>query len=81
MKLEISRGFIKVLVGSRSVTIQGEMFFPGDAKIGFLLYKESLKYWDDPYASEVVSEDRVADIINFIGSEFLSGGHTLEIEP
>ena len=43
MIIRINRGSIMVSLHEKTITIAGEMFFPPNDKIGFLLYSASLK--------------------------------------
>lgn len=45
MILDVSRGHIKVKIIDRVVTVQGEMFFPGNDKLGFVVYSDTIKFW------------------------------------
>ncbi|PDO81962.1 Imm74 family immunity protein [Kosakonia sacchari] len=80
MILEVSRGHILVKIGDRTATVQGEMFFPGNDKIGFVLYKGALRFWDAPNQSQVMTGDDIDMVIADIQADFSKGGHTLEIE-
>lgn len=77
MIIEVSRGHIQVKIGDRTVTVQGEMFFPGNDKIGFVLYKGDLRFWDAPNQNQVMTVDDVDMVIADIQSDFSKGGHTL----
>lgn len=80
MILEVSRGHIQVKVGDRTATAQGEMFFPGNEKMGFVLYKGSLKFWDAPNQNQSMTVDDVKVVVADIQADFSKGGHTLEVE-
>lgn len=80
MILEVSRGHIKVQLGEKVATAQGEMFFPGNDKMGFLLYRGALKFWDAPNQNLHMTIDDVNMVIDDIRADFLKGGHVLEIE-
>lgn len=80
MILEVSRGYIRVKIGGKTATAQGEMFFPGNNKMGFVLYKGSLRFWDAPDQDQHMSIDDVDMVINDIQTDFSKGGHTLEVE-
>ncbi|MHC8335205.1 Imm74 family immunity protein [Pseudomonas sp. LB3P25] len=80
MILEISRGYIQVKIGDRVATAQGEMFFPGNDKIGFVLYRGSLKFWDAPDRNQILTADDINMVIDDIQADFSKGGHTLEVE-
>ncbi|WP_301213684.1 Imm74 family immunity protein [Yersinia sp. 22-579] len=81
MVLEVSRGHIQVKIGDRTVTLQGDMSFPGNDKIGFVLYRGALRFWDTPNQSQVMTVDDVDMIVADIQADFSRGGHTLEVEP
>ncbi|WP_369124957.1 MULTISPECIES: Imm74 family immunity protein [unclassified Pseudomonas] len=80
MILEVSRGHVRVQVGGRVVTVQGEMFFPKNEKMGFVLYRDSIRTWDKPNELDALTADEVNSLIAEIQDEFSRGGHTLEIE-
>lgn len=78
MVIDISRGHIKVKVGEKIATLEGEMFFPGNDKMGFVLYRDSIKRWDNQ--DQTISPTEVEAIINEIQLDFAKGGHILELE-
>ncbi|QVQ28274.1 Imm74 family immunity protein [Achromobacter deleyi] len=80
MILEVSRGHIQVKIGDRTATVQGEMFFPGNDKIGFVLWRESLKFWNAPNKNQIMTSHGVDLVIADIQADFSKGGHTLEVE-
>lgn len=80
MVIEVTRGHIKVKIGERTATLQGEMFFPGNDKVGFVLYTNSIKSWDSPNQDESITPAEGQTIIADIQNDFARGGHTLEIE-
>ena len=80
MILEVSRGHIQVKIGDRTATAQGEMFFPGNDKMGFVLYRGSLKFWNAPNQNQIMTVDDVNMVVADIQADFSKGGHTLEVE-
>jgi hypothetical protein len=80
MILDISRGCIKVKMLNRTATIQGEMFFPGNDKLGFVIYSNTIKYWDPPDQNTQISLTEKQLILDDIRKNFSEGGHTLDIE-
>ncbi|WP_415765242.1 Imm74 family immunity protein [Pseudomonas sp. ZB1P45] len=74
MILEVSRGNIRVKIGGRVATAQGEMFFPGNDKIGFVLYRGSLKFWDAPDQNQIMTVDDVDMVVADIQADFSKGG-------
>ncbi|WP_445178659.1 Imm74 family immunity protein [Pseudomonas sp. McL0111] len=80
MILEVSRGHVQVKIGDRTATVQGEMFFPGNDKIGFLLCRGSLRFWNAPNQNQIMTVADIDIIIADIRADFSQGGHTLEVE-
>ncbi|WP_180727632.1 Imm74 family immunity protein [Paraburkholderia largidicola] len=80
MILDVSRGHIRVKIGNRVVTVQGEMFFPGNDKLGFVVFSDSIKFWDPPDQTSPVLSSEKNLILDDIRADFDRGGHTLEIE-
>lgn len=79
MIFDISRGHIKVKIGEKVAVLQGEMFFPGNEKMGFVLYENLITHWSEPDMQPISSTEK-EEIIEDVKIEFNRGGHTLEIE-
>lgn len=82
MILEVSRGHIQVKIGDRTATAQGEtataqgeMFFPGNDKMGFVLYRRSLKFWNAPNENQIMTVDDVDMVVADIQADFYKGGY------
>ena len=80
MIIDVTRGHIKVQLLGRTATVQGEMFFPGNDKMGFVVYSDTLKFWDEPNRAVMISESEKQLILDDIKADFEKGGHTLEVE-
>ncbi|WP_406868198.1 Imm74 family immunity protein [Paraburkholderia fungorum] len=80
MILDVSRGHIKVKIMNRVATVQGEMFFPGNDKLGFVVYSDTIKFWDAPDQAVAISPTEKQLILDDIKADFASGGHTLDVE-
>ncbi|MGY5810172.1 Imm74 family immunity protein [Rhizobium sp. LEGMi198b] len=80
MILDVSRGHIKVNILDRIATVQGEMFFPGNDKLGFAVFSDTIDFWDPPDQALPISAAEKQAILDDIKAEFAKGGHTLEIE-
>ncbi|QDH58668.1 Imm74 family immunity protein [Pandoraea pnomenusa] len=80
MVVDVSRGHILVKLMDRNVTVHGEMFFPGGDKLGFVIYSDTIKFWDPPNQNMIVTPEEKQMIIDDIRADFMSGGHTLEVE-
>lgn len=79
MILEVSRGYIKVKIAGREITLPGEMFFLPNDKMGFAIFKNEIKSWDSPNNSEMLTNREIEEVIKDIREDFAKGGHTLEI--
>jgi Immunity protein 74 len=79
--INITRGHILIQKGDRIAKAQGEMFFPTEGKMGFVLYADSLGHWEPPHHAQAITADEQAQLIKAIQQDFALGGHALEIEP
>jgi hypothetical protein len=80
MILDVSRGNIKVLLGDRTVSVPGEMFFPENEKMGFAIFAGQIEHWDYPDQDIKLTKQDIADVIDEIRADFDKGGHSLVIE-
>jgi hypothetical protein len=78
---EVSRGHLRVMIDGKAVTVPGEMLFPPDGKLGFVVYVSGIKQWDAPDQGTEMTAEHVAAILTDIRAEFSKGGHLLEVEP
>ncbi|THC40345.1 Imm74 family immunity protein [Massilia sp. Mn16-1_5] len=81
MILNITRGHIWVKLGERTASIPGEMLFPKDGKMGFVVYRDQIDYWEPKEAKESISSSDITAIIDDIQANFRQNGHELQIEP
>lgn len=79
MILDVSKGHIKVKLGEKIAIVLGEMFFPENGKMGFVIYKSMIKFWDFP-EGEIISNHDIEAIINDIKIDFEKGGNVLDVE-
>jgi hypothetical protein len=56
------------------------MFFPGNDKMGFVVYRNSMRFWDVPNQHQIMTSEDIDTVISDIQADFFRGGHTLEIE-
>jgi hypothetical protein len=80
MILDVSRGHIKVKILGRIATVGGEMFFPGNDKLRFVVYSDTINFWDPPDQAVRISPAERQLILDDIKADFAKGGHTLDIE-
>jgi Immunity protein 74 len=80
MILEVTRGHIRVELLQKRVTILGEMFFPENEKLGFVLYSDSIRNWDAPDDGTAVSAADRQALISHIKEEFRKADRILEVD-
>lgn len=79
MILDVSRGHIKVKILDRVATVGGEMFFPGNDKLGFVVYSDTIRFWDPPDQAIPILATEKQLILDDIQADFTKGDHTLEL--
>jgi hypothetical protein len=79
--IDITRDHILIQKGDRIAKAQGEMFFPTEGKVGFVVYADSLRHWEPPHHAQAITADELAQLIKAVQQDFELGGHALEIEP
>lgn len=80
MVIDVTRSHIKVGLFGKTATLEGEMFFPENGKLGFALFKSEVKHWDSPDNATPITEDEFSAIVSDIRADFAKGGHVLELE-
>ncbi|WP_394825178.1 Imm74 family immunity protein [Pendulispora albinea] len=81
--VEVTRGHIRVQVGDRSLTIQGEGHLPAPGSPGYLIYANSIRAWDPPHQSDALDLAQKKDILTGVLRHFDAKGthYTVEGEP
>lgn len=54
--IDVARGHVRVRVGRRAATLQGEAFLPGHGSPDFELLPASFRHWDAPHDTEVLGD-------------------------
>lgn len=81
MKLvDIARGHITIEYGRKTVTIYGEALLRGHGSPDFVVYADSIKWWDAPDDHEQIGDEVKNIILVFLRLTFLEKGMTLEID-
>jgi len=80
MVIDVNRSHIKVGLFGKTATLPGEMFFPPNGKLGFVLFKSQAKFWDAPDNASPITEEDWFAIVSDIRTDFAKGEHTLDIE-
>jgi hypothetical protein len=80
MLLELTRSHLKVKLGERTATIQGELCRLDDGRMGFVIYSDTITNWDEPHRAEELSPADIKRVIDAIGFDFSRNGHTLLVE-
>lgn len=80
MITEMTRGHIRLKLGDKTVTIQGEMYLPGYGSPNFVAYSNSIQWWDPPFESEAIDERIKGEILTALKHEMAMKGLTIEVE-
>jgi hypothetical protein len=75
----ISRGFIRLKMGDRSVTIGGEGHLPGPGSGGFVIYAKGIRRWDPPHEGVAISATEKEQILQTLETCAAERGMELDI--
>lgn len=73
-------GKIIVEVGYRTATIQGEALVPGIGTSDYVVYVDTLVFWDSPYQDERISSSQKNEIINGVKADLATRNTRFEID-
>jgi len=79
MITKISRGFVEMRVGDRSVTIFGEGLLPMAGQPDYVIYKNSIEYWDGPEKDPIDAATRQS-ILDDLVKEMRERGMKVAVE-
>jgi hypothetical protein len=54
------------------------MFFPGESKMGFVLWSDTIRHWTEASGGGAISEQERGAILDYVRRQF--AGHALVIE-
>ncbi len=80
MITEITRSHIRIRVGDRTVTIQGEAYLPGYGSPDFVIYENSIRHWDPPNENIEIDEITRKEILELLGKGLEKKKLTFEVE-
>lgn len=80
MIIEITRSYIKMQVGDRTVTIEGEAHIPGHGSPDFVVYENSIRKWDPPNEKIEIDEISKKKILKLLKSEMKRKNMSFEVE-
>ena len=80
MIIEITRSYIRMQVGDRTVTIEGEAYIPGHGSPDFVVYENSIRKWDPPNEKIEIDEISKKKILNLLKNEMKRKKMSLEVE-
>lgn len=69
MIISMTPNKIIVQVNSRTATIQGEALVPGTGVSDYVVYADTLVFWDAPYQSEKISPAQKSAIIDGVKAD------------
>lgn len=79
MITELHRGHVRLQVGDKSITIEGEAYLKGHGSPDFVAYRSTIKKWDLPDGHPLSSEE-IARVEDLLKREFAKKAMLLEIE-
>jgi hypothetical protein len=80
MITEITRSHIRVQVGDKALTIEGEGFARGYGSPDFVIYRNSIQRWDPPFDDMLIDEQTKDKMLCELKEEMSVKGMTIEIE-
>lgn len=80
MLLELTRSHLKMKMGERTATVQGELCRLDDGHMGFVIYADTITNWDEPHRADELTPNDIKRMIESIGFDFQRSGHTLLVE-
>jgi hypothetical protein len=78
--IRITKGTIKLQVGDRAVTVDGEAYARGYGNPDFVVYADSIRNWDQPNDRVAIDEKEKKEILDLIKSEMHKRNMTVEVE-
>ncbi|WP_432718493.1 Imm74 family immunity protein [Pectinatus frisingensis] len=80
MIIRMERGYIRLKIGDKTVTIYGEAYIPGSGSPDFVAYPKSIKAWDPPYENEKIEEATKTEIVEILKAEATKRNIKIEFE-
>ena len=80
MITEITRSYIRLKLGDKTITVEGEAYAPGYGSPDFVAYTNSIQKWDAPDDSIVIDDETRELIIKFLTDEISKRQMTIEFE-
>ena len=79
MITKMSQGYVRVQVGERAVTIEGEGLVHMEGQPDYVIYKDSIRQWDPP-DSKPIDETMKQQILCGVVSELEQQGVKVAVE-
>jgi len=57
MILDVTRGYVRVVIDERTANVPGEMLFPEKLNLGFVVFLDQVRYWDPPHQHVEITYD------------------------
>ncbi len=80
MIIEITRSYIRMQVGDKTVTIEGEAYIPGHGSPDFVVYESSIRKWDPPNEKIEIDKSSKKKILKLLKSEMKRKNISFEVE-
>ena len=75
--MQVTRSTLKLPFRGRDVTVQGEAYLPGYGSPDFVVYRDTIRSWDD---GTVMSPTDKEELLRHIAKEAEKEGLRIEIE-
>jgi len=80
MIIEITRSYIRIRIGDRTVTLEGEAYMRGHGSPDFVVYENAIHHWDPPNDNIGIDENTKKEILEILKKEMAERNMTLEVE-
>jgi hypothetical protein len=80
MIIDMQRGMVRVKLGDKTVTIEGEAYLRGLGSPDFVAYSNSIEHWDPPSQNLKISDAERLQILEVLKTCMAEKNLSLEIE-
>jgi len=80
MIVEITRSYVRISVGEKTVKVEGEAYAPGYGSPNFVAYANSIRKWDPPDDAVEIDNETKAEILRLLRAGMDERNMTIEIE-
>ncbi|PTA66412.1 Imm74 family immunity protein [Deinococcus arcticus] len=78
--VQVTRSWISIRVGERSVRFGGEMLLPETGKLGFVIYRDRPSHWNPPDHGIPIAQTDTDAMVHAAQQTLARDGHVLQVE-